>query len=208
VANNPAAVALHEARARFPGEPLECLVSLATGNAPTRALPGAGVGLQGVLGTVIGSASGVARVHECLEDTLPRGRYFRFSPEGTAFGVPIDQTERTKIEELQVPQPRPAPPRARPVRPRCAPDRLSGPPGADRLPLLRPGRRSPFLNSFLFKTNSCEGRLRRIFTSHSSPRALRRLPARSRRASERARARGTGPAAGARAGRRAEILLC
>jgi hypothetical protein len=80
VANNPAAVALHEARARFPGEPLECLVSLATGNAPTRALPGAGVGLQGVLGTVIGSASGVARVHECLEDTLPRGQYFPSPP--------------------------------------------------------------------------------------------------------------------------------
>ena len=37
----------------------------------------------------------------CAQDTLPSGQYFRFSPEGTAFGVSIDQTERTKIEELQ-----------------------------------------------------------------------------------------------------------
>eukprot|EP00960_Hanusia_phi_P044634 756749-Hanusia_phi.AAC.3 len=56
---------------------------------------------QGVLNTVIYSASSVSRIAECLQDALPEGSYFRFSPEGDAFDVPLDQTNRAKIEELQ-----------------------------------------------------------------------------------------------------------
>jgi len=101
IANNPAGIAIHEARCLFPGQPLECVVSLATGAPPVNAVAGAGVGWQGVLSTVIHSASSVARVADCLEDTLADGCYYRFSPEGASFAVEIDQTEKTKIEELQ-----------------------------------------------------------------------------------------------------------
>ena len=41
-------------------------MSLATGAPPINALPGAGVGWQGVLSTVIHSASSVSRVADCL----------------------------------------------------------------------------------------------------------------------------------------------
>jgi len=101
IANNPAAIAIHEARCLFPGQPLECVVSLATGAPPISAVAGAGVGWQGVLSTVIHSASSVARVADCLEDTLPHGSYYRFSPEGASFAVEIDQTDKAKIEDLQ-----------------------------------------------------------------------------------------------------------
>ncbi|EKX50827.1 hypothetical protein GUITHDRAFT_92837 [Guillardia theta CCMP2712] len=101
VANNPAAIGIHEAKCLFPNTPIECVVSLATGSPPVRALPGAGVGWQGVLNTVIYSASSVSRIADCLEDAMAEGSYYRFSPEGDAFDVPLDQTNRGKIEELQ-----------------------------------------------------------------------------------------------------------
>ena len=42
IANNPAAIALHEARCLFPGQPLACLVSLATGSPAPSAQAGGG----------------------------------------------------------------------------------------------------------------------------------------------------------------------
>ena len=101
IANNPAAIALHEARCLFPGQPLACLVSLATGSPAPSAQAGGGVGWQGVLSTVIHSASSVTRVADCLADTLPADVYYRCSPEGAPFEVEIDQTDKAKIEELQ-----------------------------------------------------------------------------------------------------------
>lgn len=70
IANNPAAIALHEARCLFPGHPVNCVVSLATGAPPISAHANAGVGWQGVFSTVIHSASSVNRVADCLCDTL------------------------------------------------------------------------------------------------------------------------------------------
>jgi len=39
--------------------------------------------------------------HHTNADTLPTGSYYRFSPEGAAFAVEIDQTDKGKIGELQ-----------------------------------------------------------------------------------------------------------
>jgi predicted acylesterase/phospholipase RssA len=100
VANNPAALALHEARRAFGGRPIECLVSLATGAAPVRAAPGAGAGWQGVLSTLVDSASGVARVADALADALDPGVYHRFSPEGPAFNLEMDASDQRRISDL------------------------------------------------------------------------------------------------------------
>ena len=84
----------------FGGRPIECLVSLATGAAPVRAAPDAGAGWQGVLATLVDSASGVSRVADALADALDPAVYHRFSPEGAAFDVGMDATERCSIEGL------------------------------------------------------------------------------------------------------------
>lgn len=70
IANNPTAIAIHEARCLFPGREVNCVVSLATGAPPISANANAGVGWQGVFSTVIHSASSVNRVADCLCDTL------------------------------------------------------------------------------------------------------------------------------------------
>ena len=100
-ANNPTAIAIHEGQRLFPGVPCHCVVSLATGSSPVRAVPGAGVGLPGVLKTLIDSAINVAPIANCLSDLLPEEVYYRFSPEGISFGVAIDQTDKVKIDELK-----------------------------------------------------------------------------------------------------------
>ena len=100
VANNPAALALHEANRIFNGQRVELLVSLATGAAPSRPAPGGGAGWQGVLGTLVDSASGVARIAEALSDALDPAIYRRFAPEGPAFGLEMDAADTRRIHEL------------------------------------------------------------------------------------------------------------
>lgn len=39
-------------------------------------------------------------IADVLRDLLPPEVYYRFSPEGTSFGVAIDQTDKAKIDEL------------------------------------------------------------------------------------------------------------
>ena len=114
VASNPAAVAIHEARAIFPDIPIELVVSVGTGafieqkSAPR-------VGWDGILGQIVNSATDGEQIHHILEDLLGepavlgsnksadgRTRYFRFNPViGRPDEFPIDVTDPEKLKKLQ-----------------------------------------------------------------------------------------------------------
>lgn len=114
VASNPAAVAIHEARAIFPDIPIELVVSVGTGaflerkSAPR-------VGWDGIIGQIVNSATDGEQIHHVLEDILGQSavlggkksasghtRYFRFNPiVGSPDDFPIDVTDPAKITELK-----------------------------------------------------------------------------------------------------------
>lgn len=98
LANNPAAVAIHEAKKLFPGVPVECLVSIGTG----RTVEAANVtrwGWDSTLNLLINSATNTELVHDMLSDTMPREQYFRFNPP-MAPG-PIDEVRPNVLQELK-----------------------------------------------------------------------------------------------------------
>lgn len=114
VASNPAAVAIHEARAIFPDIPIELVVSVGTGafierkSAPR-------VGWDGIIGQIVDSATDGEQTHHILEDILGQSgvlggknsasgktRYFRFNPIiGSPDDFPIDVTDPAKLAELR-----------------------------------------------------------------------------------------------------------
>mmetsp|Transcript_1270 Transcript_1270/g.3405 ORF Transcript_1270/g.3405 Transcript_1270/m.3405 type:complete len:1282 (+) Transcript_1270:1961-5806(+) len=100
VANNPSAVAIHEARQIFHGRPIELMVSLATGAAPAKPAAGGGGGWQGVFAALVDGSCGSGRIAEALSDSLGPEVYRRFAPEGPAFGVEMDATETHRIDAL------------------------------------------------------------------------------------------------------------
>jgi len=83
IANNPSALAVHEARRLWQGAPLECLVSVGTGRAdPTVAFntTASNIGWMDLARTVISSATGTESFHDLFQDLLPADTYFRFNP--------------------------------------------------------------------------------------------------------------------------------
>mmetsp|Transcript_9061 Transcript_9061/g.18330 ORF Transcript_9061/g.18330 Transcript_9061/m.18330 type:complete len:808 (-) Transcript_9061:356-2779(-) len=80
VANNPAAVALHEAKCMYPGVPVEILVSLGNGVDARATYRKDSVGWNDMLGSIIDSAISTEYVHHTLLDLLPPEKYFRFNP--------------------------------------------------------------------------------------------------------------------------------
>ncbi|KAL1503060.1 hypothetical protein AB1Y20_011127 [Prymnesium parvum] len=100
LANNPAAIALQEARALFPGVPIACLASFGTGSfAPSEIRrPGA---WSSTVETLVKAATRTEEVHEMLADILPNAAvpYFRFNPEIPT--ISLDETSVHKLRELQ-----------------------------------------------------------------------------------------------------------
>lgn len=113
VASNPSAVAVHEARAVFPGIPLELVVSVGTGKFTEVKIPPR-VGWDGVVSQILDSATDAEQVHHVLEDVFGedktashRGtrmastKYLRFNPVvGEPNTFPIDETDPVKLQEL------------------------------------------------------------------------------------------------------------
>jgi len=96
VANNPTAVALHEAKCIYPGVPVEVLVSIGNGKAASGddAFKDS-VGWNDVLGTIIDSATSTEFVHHTLQDLLPPNQYFRFNP--STQHTAIDETDPGRL---------------------------------------------------------------------------------------------------------------
>ncbi|KAL8430314.1 hypothetical protein ACSSS7_005982 [Eimeria intestinalis] len=99
LANNPAAVAIAEAKALYPGVSIEVVVSVGTGQCPSERCD-ARTGWDGIFNQLINAATNTEAIHELLKDLLPESAYFRLNPEIDA--VPIDETSRERLEELKL----------------------------------------------------------------------------------------------------------
>ena len=100
LANNPSAIALHEARMLFPHAPIACLASFGTGAFPVEQArrPGS---WSSVVSTIVRAATRTEEVHQMLSDLLPilSVPYYRFNPQ-----VPpmrLDEISPPKLKELQ-----------------------------------------------------------------------------------------------------------
>jgi len=113
VASNPSAVAVHEARAAFPGVPLDLVVSVGTGVFKEVKVPPR-VGWDGVVAQILDSATDAEQVHHVLEDVFGEGKttqhtgtqmastkYFRFNAlVGEPNSFPIDEIDPVRLQEL------------------------------------------------------------------------------------------------------------
>ena len=80
IANNPSAVAIHEAGKLFPGVPIDAVVSVGTGEKFTKNLDAHELGWDGIVTQLIDSATSTTLIHDAVADLAPPGSYFRFSP--------------------------------------------------------------------------------------------------------------------------------
>ena len=102
LANNPAALALHEARLLFPNAPIACLASFGTGRFLPMERAGAQRGsVSHTVQTLVGAATRTEEVHQLLSDMLPvlSVPYFRFNPQVPR--ISLDETAAPKLRELQ-----------------------------------------------------------------------------------------------------------
>mmetsp|Transcript_34992 Transcript_34992/g.138615 ORF Transcript_34992/g.138615 Transcript_34992/m.138615 type:complete len:717 (-) Transcript_34992:312-2462(-) len=103
VANNPAAVALHETHCIYPGVPVELLVSCGNGilnsagveSIARQSGKNPGIGWTELLGSIITSATSTEQTHHALEDLMPGDKYFRFNPPTNC--TDIDQTDPSRL---------------------------------------------------------------------------------------------------------------
>lgn len=105
VANNPSAVALHEAHSMYPDVPIELLVSCGNGVLDTSNVDSlssnqkekvASIGWTELLSSIITSATSTEQAHHTLEDLMPEEKYFRFNPP--TISVDIDQTDPVMLD--------------------------------------------------------------------------------------------------------------
>jgi len=113
VASNPSAVAVHEARAAYPGVPLELVVSVGTGAFTEVKVPPR-VGWDGVVAQILDSATDAEGAHHILEDVfgdnktaqhagskMASTKYFRFNPIiGEPNCFPIDEIDPDRLQGL------------------------------------------------------------------------------------------------------------
>ena len=100
LANNPSAIALHEARMLFPHAPIACLASFGTGAFPVEQAKKPG-SWSSVVATIVRAATRTEEVHQMLSDLLPvlRVPYYRFNPQVPA--MRLDEISPHKLKELQ-----------------------------------------------------------------------------------------------------------
>lgn len=111
--NNPAGIALYEARRLWAREPVQCLVSLGTGRFAPASLTVSSDGERGHLPSPTGATSWITKmmrvvdsatdtegVHALLHDLLPAHRYYRFNPY-LSDCVSLDDARPEKYRQLR-----------------------------------------------------------------------------------------------------------
>jgi len=102
LANNPTAVAVHEARCLWgKAMPLECVVSLGTGAALPQPIEFSG--FLDVGRVLKNSATCTETTHSIMQDVLPAHTYFRFNPPITDLKLAgsLDEVRPEKLEEMK-----------------------------------------------------------------------------------------------------------
>ena len=112
--NNPTSVALSEAKNIWPGTPLQCVMSIGTGqtfssrkdpnmsdlsNPPNSKSPNT-LSWKGKFLKVLDSATDTESVHHTLMELLPPHQYFRFNPHLGEM-ITMDEARPDKLEKLQ-----------------------------------------------------------------------------------------------------------
>ncbi|CAM9615407.1 unnamed protein product [Choristocarpus tenellus] len=101
LANNPAALAFHEAKHLFPGIPIEAMVSLGTGCffEERREFEEPVLGWDGMINQVIASATETEKTNDICMDMLSKDQYFRFNPRMK--DMPIDEIRTERLNWLK-----------------------------------------------------------------------------------------------------------
>jgi len=99
IANNPTAIAVHEAKCLWPDRKIDCIVSMGTGKPPTRENK-AGF-LERTVMEMIESATSVDRIHELMADTYSDSVYFRFNPLDERYNCLLDESRKEKLEDMR-----------------------------------------------------------------------------------------------------------
>lgn len=101
VANNPTAIALQEAKALYPGVPIELVVSIGTGLFTNQKSNMQTMGWDTLVNQLVASSTDTEDVHSLLTDFLPKEKYFRFNPLFPK-EVPIDVKDKAILASLKV----------------------------------------------------------------------------------------------------------
>uniref|UniRef100_A0AC35U5S4 PNPLA domain-containing protein n=1 Tax=Rhabditophanes sp. KR3021 TaxID=114890 RepID=A0AC35U5S4_9BILA len=104
LANNPTAIAIHESKKLWPNDPVQCVVSIGNGRSvaelelttENRKL----TKLQDKISKIVDSATDTEATHQCVNDLLPDGTYFRFNPY-MSFPYTLDEIQEEKLDQMQ-----------------------------------------------------------------------------------------------------------
>ncbi|CAF1608711.1 unnamed protein product [Rotaria magnacalcarata] len=100
IANNPTSIALHECKLLWPGEDIQCVVSLGNGRpTPDVAFQSKSMTLKQKLSSLVDSVTNTETIHVCLHDLLPTNIYFRLNPFMSADFV-LDEHRPERIEQM------------------------------------------------------------------------------------------------------------
>lgn len=101
IQNNPCALAVHECRLLWPGQPFQCVLSLGTGRYDNAQRgPATSTSLRAKLSHLIHSATDTEGVHTLLDDLLAENVYFRFNPMLSS-EVALDDSRSKALDELK-----------------------------------------------------------------------------------------------------------
>lgn len=96
--NNPIALAIMEAKALWPNQPIGLLVSCGTGARPPHPID---VTMGSLLSDIVDSATETEKTAMLARAALPSDTYFRIQPRGEVFDFPIDECRPERFDEME-----------------------------------------------------------------------------------------------------------
>lgn len=102
LANNPTAIALHEARLLWPREAVQCVVSVGNGRTVSELELSStlrNTGIQDKISKIVDSATDTELVHNAMSDLLPAHSYFRLNPYMST-PYTLDEIDPGRLEQM------------------------------------------------------------------------------------------------------------